>query len=88
VNTNPRTLIQNGKETRATSGNPFPAHPQFCQIQQNSGRGEGLIYNIPSVYFQISYKNQDVRIQDATAKRVVTKARSSGNMRDDTLGRI
>jgi hypothetical protein len=50
---NPGTQILNGKETRATSGNPFPAHPQFCPVQQNSGRGEGLIYNIPAVDFQI-----------------------------------
>jgi hypothetical protein len=39
------------------AGNPFPAHPQFCQIQQNSARGEGLIYNIPAVDFQMVEKN-------------------------------
>ena len=88
ASTNPETLILNGKETHATSGNPFPAHPQFCQIRAKVRRGEGLIYNIPAADFQISQKNQDVRIQDAMAKRVVTKVRSSGNMRDDTLGRI
>jgi hypothetical protein len=64
-------------------GTPSRHTRSFAGYKQNTGRGEGLIYNIPSAYFQMRSKNPDVRVQDATGKRVVTKARSSGNMRDD-----
>ena len=48
------------------AGNPFPAdnylfrvckykprNPMTARYKQNTGRGEGLIYNIPAVYFQM-----------------------------------
>src|SRR5438477_1745238 len=39
------------------AGNPFPAHPQFARNKQNSGRGEGLIYSIPGLYFQMTQED-------------------------------
>ena len=47
----------------ATAGNPFPAHPQFAKYKQNSGRGEGLIYNIPAAYFQMMRESLEVAIR-------------------------
>jgi hypothetical protein len=58
------SLILNGKETRAMAGNPFPADDlrkglleqtltrSFARLQQKSGHGEGLIYNILRAVFQ------------------------------------
>jgi hypothetical protein len=32
---------------------PLPAHLQIALYKQHSGRGEGLIYNIPGSHFQM-----------------------------------
>ena len=86
----------------ATPGNPFPADnlidsglvstsaetPQIAKHEQNSGHGEGPIYNIFALYFQMRRLSLSVRGQVLLAKRMATGARTSGNMRSDTLRRF
>jgi hypothetical protein len=58
-------------------------------LQQKTGRGEGLIYNIPSAYFQTTRQNEELLAQVGGARKgLVIERQTSGNMRDDTSGRI
>jgi hypothetical protein len=42
------------KSNQATRREPLPGTPTVCSTyKQNSGRGEGLIYNIPAAVFQM-----------------------------------
>ena len=42
------------KSNQATRREPLPGTPAVClTYKQNSGRGEGLIYNIPAAVFQM-----------------------------------
>jgi hypothetical protein len=58
-------------------------------LPQKSGRGEGLIYNIPSAHFQTTRRSEEILAQDGGARKgLVIEGQTSGNMRDDTSGRI
>ncbi len=60
-------LSRKDEKPRATGREPLPSRTlvlackykpetlQFAGYKQNSGRGEGLIYNIPAIYFQIRW---------------------------------
>jgi hypothetical protein len=55
--TNP-DLILNGKKPVPRPGT-LPGTRSFARSQQ-AGRGEGLIYNIPSAYFQTTGQNEEL----------------------------
>src|SRR5258708_22755893 len=40
-------------------GTPSRHTRSFARCQQKTGRGEGLIYNIPSAYFQTTRQNEE-----------------------------
>jgi hypothetical protein len=59
-------------------------------LQQKSGCGEGLIYNIPSAHFQTTAKEQKKGFSPKTVaprKGLIIEGQTSGNMRDDTSRR-
>src|SRR5579863_6657422 len=66
------------------AGNPFPAvkTPRFARYKQNSGRGEGLIYNIPEALFQMRRSSlsgcEFCRKNDEFAKALWPKASVGG----------
>jgi hypothetical protein len=70
-------------------GTPSRHTRSFARWQQKTGRGEGLIYNIPSAYFQTTRQNEEFLAQDGGARKgLIIEGQTSGNMRDDTSGRI